>query len=92
MNLCGSLFFEEVNPSARQFPKSWKDCKLREIINQETKSVKCPICEQIFDSLIDIQKFEADHIVPYSSGGKTVWDNLQVICRKCNRKKSNDQI
>ena len=32
---------------------------------------------------------EADHIVPYSKGGLTTLDNGQMLCRKCNRKKSD---
>ncbi len=30
-----------------------------------------------------------DHIMPISKGGKTITSNLQVLCSKCNRKKSN---
>lgn len=31
---------------------------------------------------------ELDHIVPVSRGGSHVWDNLQLLCRQCNGKKS----
>ena len=31
---------------------------------------------------------EVDHIVPVSRGGKTVLDNLQTLCWRCNRSKS----
>jgi len=30
---------------------------------------------------------EIDHIVPLSKGGKTEEDNLQTLCRRCNRRK-----
>jgi 5-methylcytosine-specific restriction endonuclease McrA len=33
--------------------------------------------------------FEADHIKPYSRGGKTIIKNAQALCKKCNREKSN---
>lgn len=34
--------------------------------------------------------FEVDHIKPVSKGGKVFdLDNLQVLCQKCNRKKSD---
>ena len=32
---------------------------------------------------------EIDHIIPVSKGGCTVEDNLQTLCWKCNRAKSN---
>ena len=35
---------------------------------------------------------EIDHIIPVSKGGRTVEDNLQTLCWKCNRAKSNKII
>jgi hypothetical protein len=32
---------------------------------------------------------EVDHIKPYSTGGETVYENLQTLCSDCNRGKSN---
>jgi 5-methylcytosine-specific restriction endonuclease McrA len=32
---------------------------------------------------------EVDHIVPVSRGGLSAWDNLQTLCWRCNRTKSN---
>lgn len=45
----------------------------------------CPCCEKHFD----ISEMEADHIVPWSQGGKTSTENCQMLCRTCNRIKSN---
>ena len=33
--------------------------------------------------------FQVDHIIPLNKGGKTVPENLQVLCRKCNASKSD---
>ncbi len=33
-----------------------------------------------------------DHIIPVSKGGRTLEDNLQTLCWKCNRAKSNKII
>lgn len=32
-------------------------------------------------------RFEIDHILPEFLGGETKEDNLQLLCRECNRKK-----
>jgi 5-methylcytosine-specific restriction endonuclease McrA len=34
-------------------------------------------------------RLEVDHIVPASRGGQTVLENLQTLCFRCNRGKSN---
>lgn len=37
----------------------------------------------------DISEMEADHITPWSEGGKTTSENCQMICSEDNRRKSN---
>ena len=37
-------------------------------------------------------KFEIDHIDPYNEGGPTKEDNLQILCRHCNRVKGDKKI
>lgn len=44
----------------------------------------CPACGKHFE----IEKMEADHITPWSKGGKTIADNCQMLCKDCNRRKS----
>lgn len=41
---------------------------------------------------INSRKCEYDHIVPVSKGGKSILDNLQAICKPCNRKKATKTI
>ena len=45
----------------------------------------CAICKNEFA----LSEMEADHITPWIEGGKTVEDNCQMLCRKCNREKSS---
>lgn len=37
----------------------------------------------------EIEEMEADHITPWSQGGKTNSDNCQMVCREDNRRKSD---
>ncbi len=51
----------------------------------ERQSGICVKCEEEFK----LKEMEADHITPWSLGGKTIADNCQMLCKKCNRTKSN---
>lgn len=51
----------------------------------ESQAGICPICEEHFD----LSQMQADHITPWSKGGKTTSVNCQMLCAKCNNKKSN---
>lgn len=37
-------------------------------------------------------RIEVDHIIPLSRGGSSEEDNLQTLCRNCNRKKNNRHV
>ncbi len=45
----------------------------------------CPICQKHYI----IEEMEADHITPWSQGGPTIATNCQMLCRTCNRLKSD---
>ena len=45
----------------------------------------CNVCEKAFE----MSAMEADHITPWTEGGKTNEENCQLLCRECNRRKSN---
>lgn len=44
----------------------------------------CAYCREYFD----ISEMEADHITPWHSGGKTIAQNCQMLCKQDNRTKS----
>ncbi|MDR0462292.1 MAG: DUF262 domain-containing protein [Christensenellaceae bacterium] len=44
----------------------------------------CAKCKKQFQ----LNQMEADHITPWSKGGKTSNDNCQMLCQECNRRKS----
>ncbi|KAA6310595.1 hypothetical protein EZS27_038126, partial [termite gut metagenome] len=45
----------------------------------------CTICKKHFE----LSEMEGDHITPWSEGGKTNTENCQMLCKDCNRRKSN---
>jgi hypothetical protein len=58
-------------------------------ISETTKKIvftrdggKCQCCGTF-------QNLEYDHIMPFSCGGNSVASNIQLLCQKCNRSKSN---
>ena len=53
---------------------------------KERDSYTCQICGKV---MYDEVGLHIDHIHPVSKGGKTVVSNLQVLCSKCNGRKSN---
>ncbi|MCQ2956192.1 MAG: DUF262 domain-containing protein [Opitutales bacterium] len=54
--------------------------KLRKYKEQKHK---CAYCHEEFA----FNEMEGDHIKPVCKGGRTTYDNLQMLCRNCNRKK-----
>ena len=61
--------------------KLWKD---EENPLEPNKSV-CPLCHNKFE----FKDMEGDHILAWKFGGRTEIDNLQMLCRKCNKEKSS---
>jgi 5-methylcytosine-specific restriction endonuclease McrA len=50
----------------------------------ERDDFMCKLCNRGND---DGVRLEVDHIIPISKGGKTIMDNLQTLCKDCNRGK-----
>lgn len=62
--------------------RSFSDGQKREAY--EKQQGICAWCKEQFE----IEDMEADHITPWSKGGKTTTDNCQMLCVYCNRTKS----
>lgn len=70
---------DEKYLSIRVFTQSMK-----QKVYEKQKS-KCKKCTKTFS----IDAMEGDHITPWIEGGKTMEDNCQMLCKKCNRAKSS---
>lgn len=64
--------------------------KLREIIKNRD-NFTCCTCGNSTQKEPNLL-LEIDHIVPVSKGGCTIEENLQTLCWKCNRAKSNKLV
>lgn len=64
--------------------------KLREFIKERDNFTCCNCGNSIYKEPNLL--LEIDHIIPVSKGGCTVEDNLQTLCWKCNRAKSDKII
>ena len=70
---------KESHLSLREF-----DDKMKRKKYEEQKGI-CLFCKEHFE----FSEMEGDHIIPWSKGGKTVYENLQMLCRMCNNTKSD---
>lgn len=68
---------EEKHLSPRQFDEHVAMSKYQQ------QGGKCAMCGEAKD----FKDMHADHIKPWSKGGKTVPDNCQMLCIPCNEKK-----
>lgn len=76
----------KYNKSA-QAQRSLMTKRLREYI-KERDNHTCLNCKASTKEQ-DLLLLEVDHIIPVSKGGLSTEDNLQTLCWKCNRSKSN---
>ncbi len=60
------------------------DNRMKRTAYEKQKGICCK-CGRYFE----LEQMEADHITPWSQGGKTVAENCQMLCKDCNRRKSD---
>lgn len=57
----------------------------------ERQGHKCPLCvANGINTEYAFEDMEGDHIIPWSKGGHTTDDNLQLLCKECNSAKSDN--
>ena len=73
----------------RYSPKKYEDMKEQVFNKPKYRVDNNYICAHCGKKSPHRGLFQIDHITPMSKGGKTVSDNLQLLCRTCNMKKGN---
>ena len=74
--------FRKIDP---EYEKQLRDGAFKAAMDKDGYYV-CPGCGMRSKYRVD---FQVDHIVPMNKGGKTVPENLQILCRPCNARKSD---
>ena len=72
----------KINP---EYEKQLRDGAFKAAMDKDGYYV-CPGCGLRSKYRVD---FQVDHIIPMNKGGKTVPENLQILCRPCNARKSD---
>jgi hypothetical protein len=70
---------EKIREYTRSIPPSWRPKILEKFGNQ------CVLCKKH----LSVNSAHMDHIIPFSKGGGTTFDNLQPLCGPCNLRKGN---
>lgn len=66
-----------------------KHLNIRTFLDRDKRSVYerqggvCPHCKNQFS----YEEMEGDHIISWSKGGRSILENLQMLCKECNLKK-----
>ena len=72
----------KINP---EYEKELRDAVFAKATDEDGMFT-CALCGKKFSNRIMLQ---VDHIKPMNKGGKTILDNLQVLCRVCNGEKGD---
>lgn len=76
---------DELIESGEVFPQSGRPPIPRDLVDAiwRRDGGKCVYCGST-------ENLQIDHIIPFSRGGATSMENLQILCQKCNCQKSNN--
>lgn len=84
------ILSEEVKHlNIRTFNEKDKIVAFNKQLFKDTGKATCPKCNDE-TKLFTIKEMEADHIIPWSKGGKTNIENCQMLCKYHNGVKSNN--
>ncbi|MBR4336150.1 MAG: HNH endonuclease, partial [Clostridia bacterium] len=58
-------------------------------LEKNNGQIKCAICGR---NIVSKSECHFDHIVAYAKGGKSTFDNCQILCTDCNLSKSDKEL
>lgn len=75
--------------SNRDFSDTVKLDVIKSNLEKNSGRICCEVCG---NCLVSIKECHFDHIYPYVKGGKSTFDNCQILCTSCNLKKNDKEI
>lgn len=73
--------------------RDFSDTVKLEVIKANLEKYNGKICCEICGSnLISIKECHFDHIYPFAKGGKSTFENCQLLCETCNLKKNDKEL
>lgn len=75
--------------SNRDFSDTVKLEVIKENLEKHSGQICCEICGK---NLSSIKECHFDHIHPFAKGGKSVFENCQLLCTDCNLKKNDKEL
>lgn len=73
----------------RDFSDSVKLEVIKANLEKNGGKICCEVCR---NNLSSINECHFDHIYPYSKGGKSTFENCQLLCTDCNLKKNDKEL
>lgn len=75
--------------SNRDFSDSIKLEVIKNNLKKNNGSICCETCKAKLNS---IDECHFDHIYPFAKGGKSTFDNCQILCSDCNLRKNDKEL
>jgi 5-methylcytosine-specific restriction endonuclease McrA len=82
-------YLSEIDPNQRFFPGTWKTAYWRQNGGLSSEGYQCPMCGKWFKGSKGFLRLQADHKKAFAVGGLSVWENMQLLCDRCNSQKSS---
>lgn len=79
------LTLSKIGKTNPKYEKELRDNAFAKSKNKHGE-YQCAVCGRTDKTRV---LFQVDHIIPMNKGGKTVPENLQILCRECNGTKSD---
>lgn len=73
----------------REFSDSIKLEVIKNNLKANNGSICCEICKNKLNS---IDECHFDHIYPFAKGGKSTFENCQILCSECNLRKNDKEL